>query len=260
MVAVERPLGRRLRSLVWAYGLAPQFAPQAWRLGGLFTVAVVTYAVYVWSPLVGWLALSVAGAVAPALGQLPQSISMMFVVVVCALATVGTVLWLCQLLPATSLSFGFVKPRLPQLLHAGAAWAVTMWASWAVPIKVDPTDAAYQASAAAFYSHHRGVVDYLSDVVDSSIATPIVEETMFRGLLFAALAQWLPAWLAVLISSLAFALWHHEPYRIVPLTIMGLGLAYIYYRSGTLWAPIAAHAVNNWLALTITFVWYGFVH
>ncbi len=126
-----------------------------------------------------------------------------------------------------------------------------LWASWAVPIRVDPNDAAYQASAAVFYSHHRGVVDYLSDVIDSSVATPIVEETMFRGLLFAALAQWLPAWLAALISSLAFALWHQEPYRIIPLTIMGLGLAYIYYRSGTLWAPIAAHALNNWLALTL---------
>src|SRR5580704_15489845 len=111
MVAAERPLARRLRSLVWAYGLAPQFAPQAWRLGALFAVAVVTYAVYVWSPLVGWLALSVAGLVVPGVGHLSQSISMMFVVVVCAFATVGTTLWLCQLLPATSLSFGFVKPR-----------------------------------------------------------------------------------------------------------------------------------------------------
>ena len=260
MVAVERPFGRRLKSLVWAYGLAPQFAPQAWRLGGVFAVAVVTYAVYAWSPLVGWLALSVGGLAVPALGQLPQSISMMFVVVVCALATVGVALWLCRLLPATLASFGFVKPRLPQLLHSAAAWAVTMWAAWAVPIRVDPNDAAYQASAAAFYSHNRGVVDYLSDVIDSSIATPLVEEMMFRGLLFAALAQWLPAWLAALISSLVFALWHQEPYRVIPLTIMGLGLAYIYYRSGTLWAPIAAHALNNWLALTITFLWYNSGH
>jgi membrane protease YdiL (CAAX protease family) len=184
----------------------------------------------------------------------------MLIVVVGALATVGTALRLCELLPATTVSFGFVKPRLSQLFHAAAAWVLTFWASWAVPIRVDQSDPAYQASAAVFYAHHRGFVDYVSDVIDCSVATPMVEETMFRGLLFAALAQWLPAWLAALISSVAFALWHQEPYRIVPLTIMGLGLAYIYYRSGTLWAPIAAHALNNWFALTMAYLWSGFGH
>ena len=253
LAARPSPLARRLMSAVWARGLAPQFAPQAWRLGGFFGVAVIAYAVFLWSPWVAWIGLSIAGALVPALGHLPESISMTLVVAFRALATVGTVLGLRQLLPTTSVSFGFVTPRLSQLWHAAAAWAVTFCAAWAVPVRVDSSDPAYQASAAVFYSHHSGGIDYFSDIIDSAVATPIVEETMFRGLLFAALVQWFPAWLAALISSLVFALWHQEPYRILPLTILGLGAAYIYYRTGTLWAPIAAHALNNWLVVSVAF-------
>ena len=29
--------------------------------------------------------------------------------------------------------------------------------------------------------------------------------------------------------------------------------AYAYYGSGTLWAPIAVHAANNWLVITVNF-------
>jgi len=249
----RRPFGQRLIAAVWAHGLAPQFAPQAWRLGGFFGVAVITYAVYLWSPWLAGILVLIANAVVPALSHLPESTLVMLLVLFRALATVGTALWLCQLLPATSMTFGFAKPRLSQFWYAAAAWFLTFAAAWAIPVKVDPSDPAYQASAAVFYSHHMGAIDYFSDIIDAAVATPIVEETMFRGLLFAALAQWLPAWLAALVSSLVFALWHQEPYRILPLTIMGLGFAYIYYRSATLWAPIAAHAFNNWLIVSWTF-------
>ncbi len=250
----RRPLGRRLLSAVWAHGLAPQFAPQAWRLGGFFGVAVITYAVFLWSPWLAGIVVLVAHAVVPGLSHLPDSTLVMLLVLFRALATVGTALWLCQLLPATSATFGFVKPRLSQFWYAAAAWLLTFAAAWAIPVKVDASDPAYQASAAVFYSHHMGAIDYCSDIIDTAVATPIVEETMFRGLLFAALAQWLPAWLAAVISSLVFALWHQEPYRILPLTVMGLGFAYIYYRSGTLWAPIAAHAFNNWFVVSWTYL------
>jgi membrane protease YdiL (CAAX protease family) len=254
MVAASRPLGQRLTSLVWAHGLSPQFAPQAWRLGGFFAVAVITYAVFLWSVWPAWIGLWLLGAIVPAFDRVPEASKMMLMVAFRALATVGTALWLCQLLPATSASFGFVRPRLSHLWCAAGAWLVTFLAAWALPVRVDSSDPAYRASAAAFYSHHTGALAYFSDIIDSAVATPIVEETMFRGLLFAALVQWLPAWLAALISSLIFAMWHQEPYRIVPLTIMGLGMAYIYYRSGTLWAPIAAHAFNNWLVVSVTYL------
>src|SRR5271165_1827650 len=252
--ADRRPVGQRLMAAVWAHGLAPQFAPQAWRLGGFFGVALITYAVFLWSPWLAGIIVVIADAIVPAVSQLPESTLVMLLALFRALATVGTALWLCQLLPATATSLGFVKPRLSQFWYAAAAWLLTFSAAWAVPVRVDSSDPAYQASAGVFYSHHSGALDYFSDIIDTAVATPIVEEMMFRGLLFAALAQWLPAWLAALASSLVFALWHQEPYRILPLTIMGLGFAYIYYRSGTLWAPIAAHAFNNWLIVSATYL------
>lgn len=77
---------------------------------------------------------------------------------------------------------------------------------------------------------------------------------MFRGILFAGLVQWVPAWLAAIVSALLFSMWHGEPYRIVILAVMGLGLAFAYYRTGSLWVPIAMHATINWLAVSASYL------
>jgi membrane protease YdiL (CAAX protease family) len=78
------------------------------------------------------------------------------------------------------------------------------------------------------------------------IGAPIAEELAFRGLLFAGLRKRgvRPA-LAVVISAVAFALFHFEPVRLGVLIVIGLVLGVARARSGSLGVSIVAHAVNN---------------
>jgi len=92
----------------------------------------------------------------------------------------------------------------------------------------------------------------------ASIFAPIVEETMFRGLLFHHLrTRW--AWLpAALISSLIFAMLHPQGIAALPaLTSVALVLAAIRAWRGSLIAPIAAHALHNGLLLVVVVLSLG---
>ena len=77
------------------------------------------------------------------------------------------------------------------------------------------------------------------------ILAPIAEELVFRGLIFARLKEWMKPWLAMILSALIFGAYHGNIVQFVYAFFMGLILALIYYRTGTLFTCIAAHVVAN---------------
>jgi membrane protease YdiL (CAAX protease family) len=81
------------------------------------------------------------------------------------------------------------------------------------------------------------------------IGAPVVEEILFRGALFAALVTSpVGKWGAVLIMAALFALLHatSDQWPIVGvLFFMGIMLGLLMLRFGSLWVPIAAHALWN---------------
>ncbi len=77
------------------------------------------------------------------------------------------------------------------------------------------------------------------------ILAPFVEELMFRGVLFTALKQYLPRWVAVWGSAAFFGLVHANMVSFIPLTLLAVLLTRLYERTGNLWAPIFAHAIFN---------------
>jgi len=92
------------------------------------------------------------------------------------------------------------------------------------------------------------------------VLAPAYEELLFRRVLFGRLWKGGRIWLGVLLSSLAFALVHeipgtsaNGPLEIAQLWLvyggMGAAFAWLYQRTGTLWAPIVAHGLNNAIAL-----------
>lgn len=92
------------------------------------------------------------------------------------------------------------------------------------------------------------------------LIAPAYEELLFRRVLFGRLLAAGKPWLGMLLSSLAFALMHeipglsgNGPLAILQLWLvyagMGAAFAWVYWRTGTLWASIAAHALNNGIAL-----------
>ncbi|RRN59366.1 CPBP family intramembrane metalloprotease [Pseudoxanthomonas sp. SGNA-20] len=99
-------------------------------------------------------------------------------------------------------------------------------------------------------------------VLFAVVLAPAYEELLFRRVLFGRFLDAGRPWLGGVLSSLAFALMHEVPGVSAnpPLAVamllavysgMGAVFAWLYWRSGTLWAPIAAHAANNGLALLV---------
>ena len=82
-----------------------------------------------------------------------------------------------------------------------------------------------------------------------SVLAPVVEELVFRGLLYGWIAgRWgtVPAWL---VSSVAFALAHYEPAHILLVLPLGLLFGWMRRRTDSLLPSLVAHILNNGFAL-----------
>lgn len=79
------------------------------------------------------------------------------------------------------------------------------------------------------------------------IIGPICEELMFRGIVFNRLKDWVKPQAAIAISALLFGIYHGNVVQFFYATCMGVMLAVIYDKTGTLWISIVAHiAANLW--------------
>ncbi len=92
-------------------------------------------------------------------------------------------------------------------------------------------------------------VDALYSVAAIAIAPAVCEELVLRGMVLPSLLP-LGGSAAVVISAALFALIHLDPYRSAFTFALGLALGVLRLRSGSLLAPVLAHALVN----TITFV------
>jgi hypothetical protein len=83
------------------------------------------------------------------------------------------------------------------------------------------------------------------------VVAPIAEEMLFRGYMFTALRNWRGTLPAALIVGLLFGGVHASSAPaadLVPLAALGFGLCMVYRYTGSLYPPIAAHALNNSIA------------
>jgi len=79
------------------------------------------------------------------------------------------------------------------------------------------------------------------------VAAPVIEELLFRGLLLSAF-QHLGWFVALAVSSVAFAAWHLQPGALVYYSLAGTFLGALYLRKG-LACSMAAHAAFNGVLL-----------
>ena len=77
------------------------------------------------------------------------------------------------------------------------------------------------------------------------ILAPIVEELIFRGVIFSGFQRIYPSILAIIFSALLFALFHLNPWQLGPTFLLGLLLGYVRLRTGSLLAAIFTHALHN---------------
>jgi membrane protease YdiL (CAAX protease family) len=82
----------------------------------------------------------------------------------------------------------------------------------------------------------------------SVVIAPFCEEIFFRGFVLPGLLRDLsPAW-AIVVSSALFAVAHADLGSFVPLFAIGLCLGYVRWRTGSTWASMSLHMLNNLLA------------
>ncbi|WP_243299739.1 CPBP family intramembrane glutamic endopeptidase [Bacillus litorisediminis] len=91
-------------------------------------------------------------------------------------------------------------------------------------------------------------------IIASSIAGPILEEIVFRKVIFGNLYQRTNFWIAGIASSLIFALFHFDFQHIILYTFSGLAFAYLYVKTERIWVPIMAHVLFNTFVVVIQFM------
>ena len=88
------------------------------------------------------------------------------------------------------------------------------------------------------------------------VFAPILEEILFRGLIFESCRERFGGGAAVLISALLFGLVHGVPVQIINAFVVGLIFGYIYLRTGSLLSVILLHVFNNGIAY-ISLAFFG---
>ena len=101
---------------------------------------------------------------------------------------------------------------------------------------------------------------FLVMFVQTVVIAPIVEEILFRGLIFNSLRQKNKVW-AHLISAFLFGLLHVYTYilagdmsewiKLIPYMMTGLSLSLVYENRQTIVAPILLHATTNLIAVLL---------
>ncbi len=83
--------------------------------------------------------------------------------------------------------------------------------------------------------------------VSAVLISPVAEEVFFRGMLQTVLRRYVDLpWAAIALAAIAFGAMHTaQPQYVVPLTVLGLALGYVYERTGSLVAPVIIHVLFN---------------
>lgn len=82
-----------------------------------------------------------------------------------------------------------------------------------------------------------------------AVVAPIAEELFFRGMLYPVLRRRWSASIAIGVNGLLFALIHVIPVILPGLFFVGIVLAWVRERSGSLWPCILLHALQNGVVL-----------
>jgi membrane protease YdiL (CAAX protease family) len=94
---------------------------------------------------------------------------------------------------------------------------------------------------------------YVIWLMSACIVAPLAEEFFFRGYAFYAFNKRLGLPTALFLSAVGFAVIHTNIYALLPITVAGIGLALAYHWTGSLVPAIIAHAVNNFVAVTLMY-------
>lgn len=88
-----------------------------------------------------------------------------------------------------------------------------------------------------------------------AVVAPIVEELIFRGLIFQGFRRNYNGFVAITMSALLFALFHLNPWQFPATFVLGLLLGWIMLRTRNILLAILGHSINNLLVLLSITYW-----
>ena len=95
-------------------------------------------------------------------------------------------------------------------------------------------------------------LDLLINIVVMAITPAICEELLFRGVIQNQLAKWFKnVHVAVWVAAIIFSAIHFQFYGFFPRMILGAALGYLLVYGKSLWLPIVAHCLNNFMAVVV---------
>lgn len=89
------------------------------------------------------------------------------------------------------------------------------------------------------------------------VGAPLVEETIFRGVLLPSLEGRFGVHWAVGITTVVFTAMHLNLFSFAPVLLVGWVLAALFVRSRSLWVPIACHSVFNGIGVLVVLMLRG---
>ncbi len=85
----------------------------------------------------------------------------------------------------------------------------------------------------------------LGILVAAALVAPFCEEVFFRSFVFVGLLKRMPLWPSVALSAVIFGVAHADLGSLIPLIIIGAVLAWVRWRSDSIWPGMVIHAANN---------------
>jgi len=97
----------------------------------------------------------------------------------------------------------------------------------------------------------------------AAIFGPIIEEIFFRGIMYNAVKRKIGIFWSILITSVLFSFLHTHALEyflvgFIPITILGVALAYLYEKTGSLIPSITLHVLNNVGSIIMVFLFKYF--
>ena len=82
----------------------------------------------------------------------------------------------------------------------------------------------------------------------------VCEEVMFRGFIQKSFELRFKPYLAILITSVFFGLYHFNPYGLIPLAALGFYFGFAAYISDSIFTSMSLHFLNNFVAIIMFFI------
>jgi hypothetical protein len=100
------------------------------------------------------------------------------------------------------------------------------------------------------------VLEFVVVVLVIAVTPAICEEILFRGFVLKNIGKIARPSMAIFLSGFMFAVYHFQPFNVIPLIILGWFLGFVVYYSNSIYTGIVCHFLNNFFASYFLFV-YG---